>query len=89
MTYGGFINLARRTSSYKILRGKAFNIAKNPKYDGYQHGLALMVYKFCNKKTSDGTVKNENISNKRLAEELRKSVITKFNKRKIQSLFID
>ena len=58
MTYGGFKNLARRTSSDKILCGKAFNIAKNPKYDGYQHGLASMVYKFCNKKTSDGTVKH-------------------------------
>ena len=28
------------------MRDKAFNIAKNPKYYGYQRGLAFMVYKF-------------------------------------------
>ena len=39
----------------------AFNIAKNPKYDGYQRGLASMVYEFLDKRTSGGTVKNENI----------------------------
>ena len=42
MTYG---DLAR-TASEKVLRDKAFNIAKNPKYDGYQRGLASMIYKF-------------------------------------------
>ena len=35
MTYGDFKYLARRTTSDKVLRDKAFNIAKNPKYDGY------------------------------------------------------
>ena len=44
MAYGDFKYLTRRTASDKILRDKAFNIAKNPKYDGYQRGLALMVY---------------------------------------------
>ena len=46
MAYGYFKDLTRRTASDKILRDKAFNIAKNPKYDGYQRGLASMVYKF-------------------------------------------
>ena len=46
MENGDFKDLARRTVSDKILRDKAFNIAKNPKYDGYQRGLASMVYKF-------------------------------------------
>ena len=46
MAYGDFKDLARRTASDKVLRDKAFNIAKNPKYDGYQRGLASMVYKF-------------------------------------------
>ena len=46
MTYGHFKDLARRTVSDKILHDKAFNIAKNPKYDGYQRGFASMVYKF-------------------------------------------
>ena len=41
MAYGDFKDLARRTASDKILRDKAFNIAKNPKYDGYQRGLLL------------------------------------------------
>ena len=45
MVYGDFKDLTRRTASDKILRDKAFNIAKNPKYDGYQRGLASMVYK--------------------------------------------
>ena len=46
MTYGDFKELTRRTASDKILRDKTFNIAKNPKYDGYQGGLASMVSKF-------------------------------------------
>ena len=50
MAYRGLKDLIRRTASYKILRDKAFNIAKNPKYDGYQRGLASMVYKFFDKK---------------------------------------
>ena len=46
MVYGDFMHLNRRTTTDKVLCDKEFNIAKNPKYDGYQHGLALMVYKF-------------------------------------------
>ena len=46
MAYGDFKNSARRTASDKVLRDEAFNIAKNPKYDGYYRGLASMVYKF-------------------------------------------
>ena len=61
MAYGDFINLTRRTKSDRILRDKAFNIAKNPKIDGCRRGLASIVYKFFDKKTSDRTVKNKNI----------------------------
>ena len=46
MAYGDFKDLARWTASDKVLRDKIFNIAKNPKYDGYQRGLASMVYNF-------------------------------------------
>ena len=46
MGYGDFKDLTRRTASDKILRDKAFNNAKTPKFDGYQRGLASMVYKF-------------------------------------------
>ena len=52
MAYGDFKDLARRTASDKVLRDKAFIIAKNPKYDGYQRGLASMVYKFFLKRIS-------------------------------------
>ena len=45
-------NVAKRTKSDKFLRVKAFIIASDPKYDGYQRGLASMVYKFFDKKSS-------------------------------------
>ena len=47
------------------------------------------VYKFVDKKTTGGTIKNENILNKELAEELHKPIIRKFKKRKVYSSFID
>ena len=50
--YGDFINWTRGTASDKILREKAFNIAKNPKYDGYGSGLVSIVYKVFDKKSS-------------------------------------
>ena len=43
----------------ELSTNETFNFAENPKYDGYQCGLASMVYKFFDKKTSDGAVKNE------------------------------
>ena len=49
--YEDFKDLAGRTASDKVLRGDAFNTAKNPKYDGYQRGLTSMVYKTFDKKT--------------------------------------
>ena len=82
-------DLTRRTTSNKILRDKEFNIAKNPKYDGYQRRLSSMVYRFFDKKTSGGTFKSENFSNKELAEELYKPIIKKIKKRKVRSAFID
>ena len=83
MAYGHFKDLSRRTAADKVLHDKVFNIAKNPKYDGYQCGLASMVYKFFDKKTLTGTVKNENISNKELKKELHKPIIRKFNLQRI------
>ena len=46
MAYGKSKDLIKRTQSDKVLRFKAFKIANNLKYDGYQRGLASMVYKF-------------------------------------------
>ena len=56
MAYGDFKDLKRRTAADKVLRDKTFNIAKNPKYDGYQRVLASMVYKFFDKKTKGSGV---------------------------------
>ena len=63
IAYGDFKDLARRIASDKILRGKAFNIAKNPKYDGYQRGLASMVYNFFDKKPTRRGIDNNNNNN--------------------------
>ena len=59
MAHGDFKYLKRRTASDKVLRDKAFNIAKNPKYDEYQRGLASMVYKFFDKKSTGSGVNIE------------------------------
>ena len=93
MAYGDFKDLNRRMDADIVLSDKAFSIAKNPKYDKYQHGFASMVYKCFDEKTSGGAatlarletlaaratrnksaIKNKNISNKELAEELHKSI---------------
>ena len=78
LAYGDFKYLARRTASDKLLKDKAFNFAKNPKYDGYQRGLASMIYNFFNKKSKGGSVNNEIKQNEQLAEELPKPIIKKF-----------
>ena len=56
MAYGDFKDFARRTASDKVLRDKGFNIAKNPKNDGCQRGLAFMVYKLLDKMSSGSGV---------------------------------
>ena len=89
MAYEDFKNLTRKSASDNILLDKAFNIAKNLKYDVYQRGLASMAYKSFDKETSDSGIKNEIISNKDLAEQLHKPVIRQFKKRKVRSTFID
>ena len=69
------------------MRDKAFEIASDPKYDGYQRGLSSMVYKFFDKKSSGSGIVNE--SNYQLANELHKPIIRKFKKRKVYSSFRD
>ena len=76
------------TASDKILRNKAFNIAKNPKYDAYQRNLRSMVCKFSNRKTSGSDIKNENMLDHQL-EELHKTNIRKFKKTKVHWRSID
>ena len=88
MAHGDFKGLASRIASDKGLRDKAFNIAKNPKYDRYQRGLASMVYKFFDKKLSSGSgiaaLANKSAANNKtkqyiqLAAELHKPIIRNF-----------
>ena len=85
--YGDFKDLAKRTAADKFLNDRAFIIAK---YDGYQRGLASMVYKFFDKKSKRSGLSHAIKStpqNEKLSEELRKSIIRKFKKRKVYSAF--
>ena len=79
--YADYKDLLNRTCADKA---RAFEIASDPKYDGYQRGLASMVYKLFHKKGS-----GSGISNVKLADELHKPVIKKFTKRKVYSSFKD
>ena len=95
MACRNFKDLKRRTAFDEILRDEAFNIAKNPKHDGYQRGLASMVYKLFDKKSAslkDKSVSGSGVNiplefNEQLAEELHKTIIGKFKKRKVYSGF--
>ena len=78
----------KRTVADKILKNRAFDIAKDPKYDGYQRGLASMVYKFFDSKVSGSGAKLIP-ENEQLANELHKPIIRKFEKRKVYSTFKD
>ena len=85
MAYGDFKDLTRRTASDKVLRDKVFNIAENPKYDGYQRWPASMAYKFFDKKSTDSSV-NMHTNNERLLDNIwgadlaDMQLISKFNK---------
>ena len=96
--YADHKDLINRTEADKVLRDKAYDIASNPEYDGYQRGLASMVYKFFDKKSIGSGVKKLKDTAKPsslecgsliLADELHKPVIKKFNKRKVYSQFKD
>ena len=78
--YSDSKDLRKRTVADKVLKDKAFNIAKDPKYDGYQRGLASMVYKFFDKKSKGGgATALANLPVK----------IRKFRKRKVHAAFKD
>ena len=91
-------DLINRTEADKVSRDKAYDIASNPEHDGYQRGLASMVYKFFDKKSTaepsslermGSGVKELKNSSFILADEFHKPVIKKFNKRKLYSQFKD
>ena len=100
--YADHKDLINRTEADKVLRDKVNDIASNPEYDGYQRGLASMVYKFFDKKstarpsslerTGSGFKKLKNTIQSNsliLADELHKPIIRNFNKRKVYSQFKD
>ena len=80
MAYRDFKDLKRRTFSDKVLRNKVFNIAKNPKYNGYQWRIASMVYKFFDKMSKGSGVNIKVKHNEQLAKELYKPVIRNVKK---------
>ena len=80
MAYGKSKDLVKRTQSNKVLKNKAFKIASDPKYEGYQRGLASMFYKLFDKKSSRSGVANK--PNCQLANELHKPIIRKLKKKK-------
>ena len=83
MAFGKSKDLTKRTQSDKVLRDKAFKIASDPKFDGYQRGLAS---KFFDKKSSGSGIVEPNYQ---LANELHEPIIQKFKKRKVYSSFRD
>ena len=83
--YADHKDLINRTKSDKVFRNKAYDIASNPEYDGYQRGLASMVYKFFDIKSKGSGIASSSI----LADERHKLVIKKFNKRKVYSQIKD
>ena len=92
--YADHKDLINRTEADKVLRDKAYDRASNPKYKGYQRGLASMVYKFFDKESiGSGTAKPislERIAGSSiLADERHQPIIRKFNKRKVYSQFKD
>ena len=81
MSYGKSKDLEKTTHLDKVLSDKAFKIASDSKYDGYQKGLASMVYKFFDKKSSGSGITNE--PNYQLADEIRKQLLKNLNKQKL------
>ena len=87
MAQGKSEDLNKITQSDKVLKDKAFIIASNPKYDGYQRGLASIVFEFFDTKSKGGDIKS--MPNQQLANKYHKPVIWKFTKRKVFSSFKD
>ena len=87
--YGDHTDLINRAKSDEVLRDKAYDIGSIPEYDGYQKGLASMIYKFFDKKSTGSGINTTKPSSSILADELQKPIIEKFNKRKVYSQFKD
>ena len=93
MAYGKWymviLYVVKEQIQIKLLRDKSFEIASNPRYDGYQRGLASMVSKFFDKRSTGSGIKNEIKQNQQLENELHKPIVRKFKRRKVYSSFKD
>ena len=95
MAYCKSKDITKRTQSRKALKDKVSKIATDPKYDGYQRGLASMLYKFPDKKSSgsgvDTSLANKSATepNYQFAKELQRQIIRNFKGRKVYSSFRD
>ena len=87
MAYGKTKDLVKWTQSDKVLKDKAFKIASDRKYSGYQRGLASMVYRLFDKKSKGNGIANE--LNYQLANVLHKPIVRKFKRRRVYSFFRD
>ena len=93
MAYGNFKDLPGRTTSDEILRDKAFNIAKNLKFDDYQIRLASMMYIFLIKRLQaplkNSTYRKWNYGKPRISSRTTQTNCFKFGKRSVYSYFKD
>ena len=88
MVYGRYKSLVKKIESDKFLRGDGFKIASDPRHDGYERGLASIVYKLFDKiSAGKGAIKIKSIPSQQLADKLHKPIIRKFRMRKVYSCF--
>ena len=81
--YNKYKDLKDRTQSDVVLKNKAYKIAADPKYNGYERALASIVWKYFNERSKK--VIGLGIETKQLANELHKPIIRKFKRRKVYS----
>ena len=89
--YPKYKDRLNRKQSDTVLKNKALKIATDPKFNGYQIGLASMVYTFFNERTKGSGINLQanSLNNEVLAEELHKPIIKNFKRRKVYSIFKD
>ena len=92
MAYNKFKDFEKKTQSDIFFKNKALKIASNPKYNGYERGLASTVHNFFDKNSKGSGLKENQgnfLQNSQLADEIHKPITRKFKKRKVYSTFKD
>ena len=89
MVYAEYKDFSKIKESDKVLKDKAFKIASNPKYNGYERRLASVVYKTFNKLSTGSGIKSMSnqrpldLATQQLADKLRKPIFRKLKKEKV------